>query len=513
VTDRSAEPAVATAVSPILPLTAEEERRLLDRLLASPPAAILAVSDLHLGEGLEPGTGRYFRRENFFADAAFGRFLERQAAMCGTPAMLVLDGDIFDFLRIDKAPKDKDEAAFQDWRTALERLGVRYSVDDLRRRVLPHERTFGLQTDDYKSVFKFGVIARGHPAFFRALAAWVGRGGAVLYVRGNHDVEQYWPLVRRAFRDEIHRAGADAAAVSRLVAFADEAATIENVYVEHGHGYEAITRVVGPATLSEPAGQLNLPLGSFVNRYIINRMERIEPFLDNIKPVTDVLWAMARRRPLLVFGIIRRGTRFLARALVKRRARHALLAVAIVGIALTQLVPLAVVAAIVLFFAWPAFREWLVALPVIGSPTVRTLLSATGMALPFLIAMAKELFSHRPAVGEDAFAEGLYGALRRRFAGAAPWRTVYGVLGHTHVQDVQELPPVAPGAGRTLYVNTGTWVPLWPKDRPDLAGRVFYTFVRFTRRSGEYAHESLVWDDILGDARPAQMLTPDRRPD
>jgi hypothetical protein len=68
------------------------------------------------------------------------------------------------------------------------------------------------------------------------------------------------------------------------------------------------------------------------------------------------------------------------------------------------------------------------------------------------------------------------------------------------------------GPGCTLYVNTGIWIPLWHKDRPDLAGRVFYSVARFTRRSGEYGHENLVWDDILRAVRPALMLTPDRRP-
>jgi UDP-2,3-diacylglucosamine pyrophosphatase LpxH len=508
-----AEPAVVGSSlnpgsTPVPLRTAQEEREQLRLLEGMAPQLIVAVSDLHLGEGVQPATGRFFRRENFFADGAFRRFLERQRAESATPAVLVLNGDIFDFLRIDRVPEGGP--AFGDWQAVLARLGVGYSREQLERSVPPHERTFGLQTDDFKSVYKFKVIARGHPVFFRALAEWVGAGGIVLYVNGNHDVEQYWPLVRRAFRDEIYLAGAGWEAASRLVCFADGGVTLGNVLFEHGHNYETMTRVVGPPVLADPPGQLNLPLGSFVNRYVINRMERVEPFLDNVKPVTEVLWALVRRRPLSVFSILRQGLRFLARALIRRRVRHALLALAIVLLAVVQLAPLAVVTGIVLFLAWPGFRDWLMGFPLLSSPTVRTLLSAGGIALPFAVAVVRELFPYRPKVGEDRFAEGLYHTLQQRASRLpAAWRTSYGVLGHTHAQDVQELPPSAPGIGRTLYVNTGTWIPLWPKERPDLAGRLLYSFARFRWQDGEYAHESLVWEDVAGEARPAYILTPD----
>lgn len=498
-----------SGTTPIPLRSAEEEREQVRRLEAAAPPALVAVSDLHLGQGVEWATGRFFRRENFFADIAFQRFLEREQRMSAMPMLLVLNGDIFDFLRIDAAPRRTAE--FEDWRAILARLGVPRSRSELERSVRPHERTYGLQTDDYKSVYKLKVIARGHPGFFQGLAGWVEAGGTILYLNGNHDVEQYWPLVRRAFRDEVYLAGADPRAVTDLVCFADGTATLGNVLFEHGHNYEKMTRVDGPAVLANPPGQLNLPLGSFVNRYIINRMERIEPFLDNIKPVTDVLWAMARRQPLRVFSILQHGTRFLARALIRRRIRHALLAVSVVALALMQLAPLVVVAAVVLFFAWSGFREWLLGLPLLQSPAVRTLLSVGGVALPFVVAMLRELFHRRPAVGEDGYAAGVYRTLQRRLAeSGAAWRTAYGVLGHTHVQDVQQLPSPAPGIGQVLYVNTGTWIPLWPKDRPDLTGVVLYSFARFRWRESEYVHESLVWEDLLDEGRPARMLTPER---
>ncbi len=112
---------------------------------------------------------------------------------------------------------------------------------------------------------------------------------------------------------------------------------------------------------------------------------------------------------------------------------------------------------------------------------------------------------------EDEVAAGVYEKLSRSSPEPGSWRTRYAVIGHTHQQDVQLLPPTGPDIERTLYVNSGTWAPLWPRDRPDLIGRTLYSFIRFERRDGEYAHEQLVWDDAAGEPRPATMLTPGRR--
>ncbi|HUH03483.1 MAG TPA: hypothetical protein VML75_15910, partial [Kofleriaceae bacterium] len=64
---------------------------------------IIVVSDLHLGRGKNPDTGRYHRLEAFFFDDdfyAFCRWLCREAAERKTDVKLVLNGDTFDLLRI-----------------------------------------------------------------------------------------------------------------------------------------------------------------------------------------------------------------------------------------------------------------------------------------------------------------------------------------------------------------------------------------------------------------------------
>ncbi len=74
--------------------------RVRDESRSITPQTLLVVSDLHLGEGKDPQSGRYRRRENFFADAAFRRFLAYHDPMPTGSAMLVLNGDTFDFGKI-----------------------------------------------------------------------------------------------------------------------------------------------------------------------------------------------------------------------------------------------------------------------------------------------------------------------------------------------------------------------------------------------------------------------------
>jgi len=72
--------------------------------LVGHPDLVLVVSDLHLGDGQDPVTGRYSKRENF-----------------------------------------------EHWSGTLKQLGVHRPPDDLRP-LRPREVRYGLRTNDYKSV-------------------------------------------------------------------------------------------------------------------------------------------------------------------------------------------------------------------------------------------------------------------------------------------------------------------------------------------------------------------------
>jgi len=488
----------------VRPFRDAQESELVAKVEAEPFATILSMSDLHLGVGIDAKTGRYAPRENFLADGPFARCLANQQRTLPGPHLLVLNGDILDFLRVASTP---DDAQVEDWATRLHAFGDTRTADQLRATIRSHEREYGLQTDDFKSLWKLEVIASGHPVFFNALASWVRNGGTIAYTRGNHDPEQYWPLVRRAFRDIVSGYGADVALVEEHIVFVDDSLCMTNVLFQHGHLYERLTRTANPP-IRPKATELELPLGSLVNRYVVNKLELISPFLDNMTPVMDMVLAAIKQHPILALTLVRRSSRLLVRALRRRRGGSALLAVALLALALSQVVPVLVVVLVLLYLSSSAARDW-VAHSWLSSAGLRTVLGVGGLLLPLIVRKVIDLAQRRRAYreGEDDFAGGAFAELRRRFTQRVPWPSVYAVLGHTHAEDVQELPALA-GSTRTVYLNTGTWIPRWPKERVDLIGRVLLTFVRFRRYDGAYAHEILRWDDSGGTAREATILAP-----
>ncbi|MFL5540813.1 MAG: hypothetical protein ACJ8J0_17610 [Longimicrobiaceae bacterium] len=491
---------------PVQRLGPVEEEALLERLSAERPRTVLVVSDLHLSYGRDPATARYPRTENFLADDAFARWLDA-CAPDAAGALLVLNGDTFDFLRICTVPGTERELA--GWAQGLARLGVTPAptAAQLRGAIDRKERRFGLGTEDFKSVWKLWQIAAGHGPFFDALGRWVARGGRVLLVKGNHDVELYWPLVRLAVREILAaRAGGAGSAelVAGAVAFADTHLRIANLHLEHGHQYEPPTRVLGGPVLDDHPSQLRLPLGSFVNRYLINPAEQVEPFLDNVRPVQRYIVMLLRRHPLQALGMLERAWPFIVRSL-KTPAK--LDAFGITLFLVSLLLPLAVLAAAAVLGVQVLLgRRELASLFAGWKPW----LGALGMLAPYLLSAGRELLAslRKPRVAEDDFADHAYAALRELPAPRA--RVLYAVYGHTHDQDTQALPPIQ--GTPVLYLNTGTWTPLFIEDRPDLLGRAFRPFLRFTRgEAGEYTHEYLEWSDDRGAPVAATILGPDPR--
>lgn len=459
------------------------------------PAGFLIVSDLHISGGRDPITNRYRPHENFLAGGAFAEMLRHYDALVGAAnQVLILNGDTFDFVRIDEIPRSDQH--FREWGDALRALGVEKADEELRGSVGRRERKYGLQSDDFKSIWKLDRMARGHPEFFAGIGWWVTQGGTVVFVKGNHDVELYWPLVQRALRLLVGREAGSAAAEER-VQFVQAGLRIANVYVEHGHMFESVTAVIGSPVLPSWPTQLRFPLGSFVNRYVINKLEHLDPFLDNVKPVERMLRTLVQKHPLRVLAIIWRGV-----PLLKRAFRHywwkewLAFAVYFGSLALS-------VVTIGLILAAFAFPEIVASIP----QALRPVLSVLGAAAPWLGGLARDLFSRRkPEVGEDRYAAGLFGRLVQvPFDPGA--NMLYGVLGHTHRPDVQALPPIAGAPVR--YLNSGTWVALWDDERPDRAGRVSYSVLVFARASeGGYHHQSMEWASVVGRLVPATILAP-----
>jgi UDP-2,3-diacylglucosamine pyrophosphatase LpxH len=463
------------------------------------PPRIIVVSDLHLVTGRDPVTGRMHPRENFLADEAFARFLAAQRSLVadGDP-LLVINGDSLDFLRITSLPTTDEE--FATWEADLAAIGY-HPKRPLRHTLVRKEYRYGLRTDDYKTVWKFRQIVRGHPVFFAALGEWVRTGGRLVFLKGNHDLEFHWPLLHEAIRHEIAKHAGDRAR-STAIQFHEDWFQLQNVYIEHGHRFEAMTRVVGEPTIFR-GDEVRFPYGSFFNKFVINHLEDLDPFLDNIKPTSKVLIVAIKRRPLSAFSILYLGARALRRVAFRERARHWLtLLLVLVVIAL----PILIVLVGILAFIFEPVREQVQSVISGDNPVVRIGVILAGLA-PWLVAGFQDLSRKKKyAHGEDEYAEGIYEALQGR---TGSFEQVYGILGHTHRMDIQNLGTI--GEANCLYLNTGSWTPRWDEHRPDLNGRVEYSFIQLDLENGEYRHRLLEWRDDLGEGVAALIYAPTQR--
>jgi UDP-2,3-diacylglucosamine pyrophosphatase LpxH len=455
------------------------------QLLSAPGAEIVVVSDLHIAAGRKPD-GTFYGTENFFADAAFLRFLRKTLGRLEShPAILVINGDWIDFLRVSEYPET--EEALAEWRETLLPLGIDKTVDALRDSITKKEKEFGLKTNDYKAVWQLSMVAHGHPDVFVALAEWIEAGNKLVIVKGNHDLQFIWPAVRNFVRlnlaqrlasDEHSLANVLANVVGPNLIFVDDSLLIDDVfYLEHGHRYDKHAWPVGPAVLDN-GEELNIPFGSFFNRYLLNRVELAYPFIDNVRPTVNVLPLLIRERFPLAMKLILYHIPFLFRIIPKRYFRYIfgrfLLIVAALGIPF-------LFAIIYLLATFPQFWGILKGIPTATWP-------GSGLAKSFAALTASYLLGRIVA----------YFQLAEPFSTAEPAREIFArepryrfiAMGHTHnPQQFNE-------NGRWFY-NTGTWIPIVETSSGELRKDCTYTFLHFKRdAAGSLLPTSLErWDD------------------
>lgn len=271
---------------------------------------LLVVSDLHLSEGRDAASRKFSKNEDFFFDEEFARFLayyQDATRWNGAKWHLVGNGDLFDFLQV-------------------------LSVDDAPPFPSPGPAYpgLGLPCGERETVRKLGRIAQGHWLFFESLAGFVAAGNLLTIIKGNHDVEFHYPGVRATFLAELQaafrrRLERDPAWGKDKEIGTIDADTVrfsdwfyferERLWVEHGNRYEGLNSFqywLSPLLPEIPGwppdrrDEIDLPFGSLFVRYLFNRVERVEPFADNIKPATRFVWWLIRKHPItalrFVFG-------------------------------------------------------------------------------------------------------------------------------------------------------------------------------------------------------------------
>ena len=490
---------------------------------------LLVVSDLHLSAGLDPDTGTTSRLEDFCRDDAFQRFLryheeiKEQPRFGDRPWLLVLNGDIFDFLQVICLP--------QDGRL----LKV---IKDAEGGLTAHERMYGLGTTALESEWKLKQIARGHQSFFAALGWFVGRGNSIAVVRGNHDVELYWEEVRERFVVETRRAhvhqwlreGGEPpppaetyrARIQFYPWFYYEPGRI---YVEHGCQYDALNHFedfLCPVLSHEPQ-RIALPWGSLFVRYLFNRVEDVHPFADNVKPLTRYLsWAF-RQNPVRALAVlVGRGWTFLRAVwLLGQKARAAAISIEdeqtqTEGNTPTDLPPeieeaIRMLARRQVDSAWQAWVGSLMhtvvsllSLLIVGTFAILALVTLAFDTGPRWLAAPYAAAAVVAALLRYALKEGFSYLLERDdlLQAASELDQILArehpvpiiAMGHNHRPSLERL-------DGTWYVNTGAWVRLYHRHGP-IGGREALTFLRVAEVSEE-APALLRWYDTAG--APARM--------
>jgi UDP-2,3-diacylglucosamine pyrophosphatase LpxH len=245
---------------------------------------ILIVSDLHLRGGYDNPTRGLYHFDEEFADFLRHYRLNRPADRRWT---LVIGGDFIEFLYITDLP---------DAEAPLLR-GATFGES---------ERRYGAGTEAAKSRWKLDTILRSsHPQLLLALARFVAEGNRIVVLRGNHDLEMYWPEVQEHFRRliaEHHPADvgylAMKAAVGERVEFPQWFWYVPGLlYAEHGCQYDpfcCFAYFLNPVMPNAP-NRLEMTISELSIRYFANQMKLLNAMAaENIKSVSEYIgWVVS----------------------------------------------------------------------------------------------------------------------------------------------------------------------------------------------------------------------------
>ena len=488
-------------------------------------ADIIVVSDLHMGRGTNFETGRYHNLEAFFYDedfASFCRYLCDDARARSSRFTLVLNGDVFDLVRIDPDVEAADSEI---------------------------ERRYGAASTPENAPRVMRQILEGHPLFVGALAQVLAQGHVVVILAGNHDIETQWPPVREVIRDAIAEALEKNAAQRNAIDglrfrswFHYEAG---RVWIEHGCQYDPANSFhyllrgnLTDVNSAVYAAEHDMPLGNFFQRYLYNGFGHITFIVpDASANARYVRWFLLNEPRLLTrvlishlpfaAQVLRRISKSADPARQQLEAAHkqaieriaestglgddlykidglkeargdASQAVRTVGRQLLKTTAIglaAVLTAVVLWF--------------VGFLAIGELQTGYGMRALLFITLNVVMLAIAAVVV-------MWSLLR----GGRPWRgrplvraaqRIVDILdvpivafGHTHVENVVALN--RKGGERAWYFNTGTWIAVFRHDELVPRERVQYTFLRVRGSEAELVQ----WSP--GRGQPFKVILLDEPP-
>ncbi len=489
------------------------------------PDEIIVLSDLHIGRGKNPESGRYFTLEAFFYDDDFLRFcrwLCTDAKARGKKLKLVLNGDVFDLLRIEPE---------------VARPGASLL-----------ERTYGQAHTPVIAARLVKNILGGHRVFLQGLATVLREGHQIILLPGNHDIETQWEPVRaeiRAALDEVPREHVSAdeakAALERLRTWSWFYYEPGRIWIEHGCQYDPenafrylLRAEATDASISE--AEHDLPLGNFFQRYLYNFFGHITFIVPSARANLRYLKWMMVNQPRLLFDILARHVPFVFQVIrrlaksagpagpehheLKRLHEEALARLAEgsgLGEKLHAIDRLKEVHADVVqatrTLGWQFLKMaayvgvgalLTIAMWFVGFMAINELRAGFGLKAFLFLGLNFVIIA---AAGGSLFYSLLrYEPISKRPFQRAAQRIVelldvpIVTFGHTHDEVVARLS--RPGGGRAWYYNTGTWIAVFTHDVLVPRERVQYTFLRVRGNEPELLH----WSPGRGEPLQVIML-------
>ena len=251
---------------------------------AAPDSNYLVVSDLHLQEADLNPAGRLYYFDQEFTD--FLRYY-RQCYEGKRRWRLIIAGDFIEFyLKVYEQPNPDDRLL----------RGATLTQTDLK---------FVPGTEWQKSVWKLDRIVRSHQLLVIALARFILEGHEVYILRGNHDLEFFWPEVQTHFRLLLALFHPVEASYLEMKKVAEERIHFfpwfylekDLLFVEHGHQYDAYcsnTHNLYPV-LPQNHQVLELALSAFVLRYFHARIKHVEPAaMETMHSIPKSFWHLIR---------------------------------------------------------------------------------------------------------------------------------------------------------------------------------------------------------------------------
>jgi UDP-2,3-diacylglucosamine pyrophosphatase LpxH len=241
----------------------------------------------------------------------------------------------------------------------------------------------------------------------------------------------------------------------------------DDFYVEHGHRYDKFTMVLDGPTLSDNPCQINIPFGSFFNRYLINRIELFYPFLDNVRPSGNVLPILIKENFPLAIKVLFQHLPFLLRMLSTKRRYMWYMIHSVLWFSLALIAPVV----LLLIFSPAVFVSFFSIFSSLTSESkIFSLVLNQSKGLGLLI--ASYLLSRFAGWFQLEEPSSLDNDAEQRSEGT-PYKIM--TMGHTH----------NPGEylfnNGCRFYNTGTWIPVIENSTADIREDKTFTFLHLVR--------------------------------